>query len=255
MNCEKCQELLSDFLDDAMSAAERAAFSAHLEECLECYHAHSELDSVISFCRETRGQYDAPPNEQTLWLRIRNTVESEATARANAPHPIRQARRESWLTRAMHRSWQLSFSQMVTAIIAIVIFASLATILGVRSLQSNSGSATPSLNSTSNSSGNGTSGQTVALAASDGNSQVFELKDRPWQQQEINYLTQVVTERKSHWNPQVRADFERNLELLDQTVNESLQRLSAHPHDEVTEEMLNAALNDKMQLLKEFSDL
>lgn len=254
MNCEKCQELLSDFLDDAMTDAERAAFSAHLEECLSCYHAHSELDSILSFCRDARGQDDAPPNEQALWLRIRNTVESEATARANAPHPTRPARRESRLARAMRRSWELSFSQMVTAIIAIVIFASLATILGVRSLQSNSSSATPSLNSTSSTS-NGTSGQTVALAANDGGTQVSELKDRPWQQQEINYLTQMVAERKAHWNPQVRADFERNLELLDQTVNESLQRLSAHPHDEVTEEMLNAALNDKMQLLKEFSDL
>ena len=50
-------------------------------------------------------------------------------------------------------------------------------------------------------------------------------------------------------------DFERNLTLLDQTVDESLQKLTQHPHDEVTEEMLNSALNDKMQLLKEFSDL
>jgi anti-sigma factor RsiW len=247
MNCEKCQELLSDFLDDAMSDSERAAFNAHLEACLECYHAHSELDSILSFCRETRGQYDAPPNAQALWLRIRNTVES-----ATVPSHDRPAQHESWLTRAMRRSWELSFSQMMTAVVAIAIFASLATIFGVRSLQNNSGNATANL---SNAGSQTTAAASVAMTTNSDDSQVLELKDRPWQQQQINYLTRVVEERKSHWNPQLRADFERNLDLLDQTVNESLQKLSAHPHDEVTEEMLNAALNDKMQLLKEFSDL
>lgn len=247
MNCEKCQELLSDFLDDTMSDSERVTFNAHLEECIQCYNAHADLNSVVSFCRESRGQYDAPPNERALWLRIRNTVESESVAHASAQNPARQARRKSWLSRSMRRSWELSFSQMVTAVVAIVIFASLATVFSVRSLQNNSGSATANLNSTGV--------QTVALTTNDGGTQVFELKDRPWQQQQINYLTRVVEERKSHWNPQVRADFERNLDLLDQTVKESLQKLSAHPHDEVTEEMLNAAINDKMQLLSEFSDL
>ncbi|MDT5122714.1 MAG: hypothetical protein QOC96_2196 [Acidobacteriota bacterium] len=248
MNCEKCQELLSEFLDDAMNEAERATFSAHLEECLPCYNAHAEMNSIVSFCRDCRGDYDAPPNESALWLRIRNTVESESgAAHAAAQNPTRQARRESWLSRSMRRSWELSFSQMVTAVVAIVIFASLATVFSLRSLQNNSGSATTNLNSTG--------GQTVALTTNNGGAQVFELKDRPWQQQQINYLTQVVEQHKSHWNPQVRADFERNLDLLDQTVNESLQKLSVHPHDDVTEEMLDAALNDKMQLLKEFSDL
>ena len=195
------------------------------------------MSSIVSFCRESRGQYDAPPNDQALWLRIRNTVESEHVTNAAAQNPTRQARRESWLSRSMRRSWELSFSQMVTAVVAIIIFASLATVFSLRSLQNNSGSATTNLNSTG--------GQTVALTTSNGGAQVFELKDRPWQQQQINYLTQVVEQHKSHWNPQVRADFERNLDLLDQTVNESLQKLSVHPHDDVTEEMLNAACDGR----------
>src|ERR687884_316410 len=128
MNCEKCQKLLSDFLDDAMTDAERASFNAHLEECLPCYNVHAELDSIVSFCREHRGEYDAPPNESALWLRIRNTVEGEyarAAGQTNATH----ARRESWARRMMGRSWQLSFAQMVMAVAGIIVFASLATVL------------------------------------------------------------------------------------------------------------------------------
>src|ERR687883_2043612 len=97
MNCEKCQELLSDFLDEAMTDADRAAFNVHLEECLPCYNVHAELNSIVSFCRDHRGEYDAPPNERALWLRIRNTVESEfagASAQASA-QPA--AQRDSWV--------------------------------------------------------------------------------------------------------------------------------------------------------------
>jgi len=245
MNCEKCQELLSDFLDDALSDADRASFGAHLEECLQCFQAHAELDSIVSFCRETRGQYDAPPNEHALWLRIRNTVESQQSFAAvtAAQNSTQNFRRESWLKHALGRSWQLSFAQMVMAVIGIVVFASLATVVGLRGLRSNP-SNVADLNNT---------GSTPLALTSNAN---FKPDDKiVLQQQEMKYLIQVVDQRKSHWNPQVREDFERNLTLLDQTVKESLERLSQHPHDEVTEEMLNSALNDKMELLKEFSDL
>lgn len=251
MNCEKCQELFSDFLDDAMSDADRATFNAHLEECLQCFNVHAELNSIVSFCRDHRGEYDAPPNEGALWLRIRNTVESGtlAASASVSQNPGRAGQLENWWSRVMRRSWELSLSQMAMAVAAIIVFASLATVFSLRSLQNNSATASANLNSSGS--------QTVALTATgNGGSKVFEPRDRLWQQQqEINYLIQVVDQHKAHWNPQVRADFERNLNLLDETVNESLEKLSERPHDDVTEEMLNSALSDKMQLLKEFSDL
>jgi hypothetical protein len=37
-------------------------------------------------------------------------------------------------------------------------------------------------------------------------------------------------------------------------VNDSRQQLKQNPHDEISEEMLNAALNEKMELLKDFSE-
>jgi len=247
MNCEKCQEQLSDFLDGALSDAESASFSIHLEECLECFNVHAELDSIVVFCRDTRGEYDAPPNEHALWLRIRNTIESQPLAQAAARNSTRTAQRESWFKHALGRSWQLSFGQMVTAVVGIIIFASLATVVSLRTLKSgNPGAATEQYAT----GGNGT----VALMGPKDGAKNSEASDI-WQQQQIKYLIQVVDQHKVHWNPQVRADFERNLTLLDETVNESMRRLSAHPHDEVTEEMLNSALNDKMQLLQEFSDL
>jgi hypothetical protein len=248
MNCEKCNDLLSDFLDGAMSGEEQATFSRHLEDCLECFNVHAEINSIVSFCRENRGEYLAPPNEQALWLRIQNTIESESFISAAAQSSGRAAQRESWWSRIMGRSWELSFPQVAMAVVAIIVVASLATVFGLRGLQRvETNIASTNLSSRG--------GQTIALS---GNPKAPELGGRLWQQQQqIKYWSQVVEERKAHWNPQVRADFEHNLNLLDETVQESMKKLSEQPqvHDEVTEEMLNSALNDKMQLLKEFSDL
>jgi len=53
----------------------------------------------------------------------------------------------------------------------------------------------------------------------------------------------------------MRDTFDRNLKVIDQAVNDSLSELNKNPHDEVSEEMLNSALNEKLALLKEFADL
>jgi anti-sigma factor RsiW len=250
MNCEKCQELLSDYLDGAMSGEDHTKFGAHLEECFPCFNAHAEMNSILSFCREHRGEYVAPPNEHALWLRIQNTIESELHASANAQNSVRSAGRESWWSRMMGRSWQLSLPQMAAAVVAIIMVASLATFFGLRSTQ-NAGTG----GNVASAEVGTRDGQSLALS---GDLHAVDLNNRlSQQQQQIKYWSQIVEERKAHWNPQVRADFEHNLNLLDETVQDSIKKLSARPteHDEVTEEMLDSALNDKMQLLKEFSDL
>jgi len=53
----------------------------------------------------------------------------------------------------------------------------------------------------------------------------------------------------------MRDTFDRNLQVIDQAVNDSLSELNRNPHDDVSEEMLNVALSEKLALLKEFSEL
>jgi anti-sigma factor RsiW len=246
MNCEKCQELLSDFLDGAIGDADRSTFDAHLQECLPCFNVHAEMNSIVTFCRETRGEDLAPPNPQALWLRILNTVEIEqaTAARAAATNPKGASQRENWWSRMMGRSWELSLPQVAMAVVAIIVVASLATVFSLRGLEKGVANLGEAVAATSN---GGARGGAPAAALMNTN--------YDWQQQQIKYWNQVVEQRKVNWNPQVRADFERNLSLLDETVRESLDKLSQQPHDDLTEEMLNSALDDKMQLLKEFSDL
>jgi hypothetical protein len=249
MNCEECQGLLSDFLDGELSGAGHTSLSAHLEECLSCLSARQELDSIIGFCRDCRGEDEAPPNERALWIRIRNTIEAEqgAAVAAIANAPARNARRANRWAGIMDRSWELSFSQMTGAIAAIVITVALATIFGIHSMQGGLGPNRQGALAT----GNSLQGQQQGMTPS-----VGALDERMRQQQlTIEYWNQRVEQRKARWNPQVREAFERNVSMLDQTVEDSRRVLIQNPHDEVYEEMLNTALNDKMELLKEFSDM
>ena len=226
MNCERCQELISDLLDGALSSKDAANLNLHLEECLDCAIVRDDLESVLSFCRADRGHYEEPPNEHALWLRIRNTLEATASA---TPGPV--SRKLSWLD-FFNRSWQLSFPQLAAAVSAIVLVVALATVVGIR--RWDSPTDTPPVLSQAK----------------------FKLNDRMWQQQQtISYWNNRIATNRVRWSPQMRDTFDRNLSVIDQSLNDSLNELNKNPHDDVSEEMLNAALNEKIALLKEFSEL
>lgn len=241
MNCEKCQELLSDFLDGALPDGVHRQMCAHMEECLECFHLRGELDEIVTFCRESRGQYDAPPNERALWLRIRNTIESEPRT-LSVGAVASNITRVHWWSRLMDRHWEMTLPQLAAAVSVIIIAVALGTAFSLRQVTNN-----PRPETATNNVGAQSSTSARSLAS--------DVDDRMRSQQvAIDYWYDRVRERKRRWNPQIREAFERNLGVLDQAVEDSRQRLKANPHDEVSEEMLNSALNDKMELLKEFSD-
>jgi len=229
MNCEVCQELIHDLIDGSISRSDESLLNTHLKDCLDCESVQQDLESIIGFCRAQRGQYEAPPNEHALWLRIRNVVEAELPARvANTPEP-----QGSFLGRLLGRSWELSLPQLAASTVAIVLLVSLATVVGIRRW--------------------GNTEPTVIGAAKN---EASNVNDRFSQRrQAISYWNQRVELNKARWSPEMRETFERNLKVIDEAVANSLNELNRDPHDEISEQMLNESLNDKLALLKEFSDL
>lgn len=234
MNCYKCQGLISDFLEGALSQEEQNTLSLHLDECLDCADVRNDLQSIVGFCRSQRGQYTAPPNEKALWLRIINVIEAEGAAATVATQAPARRNWTAWIG----KTWELSFPQLAAAGAAIVLVVSLSTAVGLRRWQS---SGVNTVSAPGNSS--------LSLAAENLRSRISQ------QQQAINYWNQRVEYNKARWSPQMRETFDRNLKVIDDTVNTSFDTLSRNPHDEVSEEMLNAALNEKLSLLREFAEL
>jgi hypothetical protein len=235
MNCEKCQELIGDLVDGGLSREDESTLSLHLEECLACVDVRNDLQSIVAFCQSHRGEYSAPPNAATLWLRIRNVIEAESPSLVAAAAQARPAGKSFW-SNWMSRSWELSMPQLAASAAAIVLVVSLGTAVGLRRWENAQGSG--------------------PVTSSRTNAGTTNVRDRMWQQQQaINYWNQRVETNKVRWNQEMRDTFDRNLKVIDQAVNDSLNELNRDPHDEVSEEMLNAALNEKLALLREFSDL
>jgi len=237
MNCEKCQELLSELLDGALPGGERAQLNAHLDGCGDCAAAREELTAIVSVARDASAVLAAPPNEAALWLRIRNTVEAEADASvasaARAAAAVSPARESFW-ARLTGRQLVLSLPQVASAAALVAVAVSLVTAFGMRSV----------------------------LTGSEPQPQPQAFRQaarRPMQQNPdvmmIDYLKQRVDERKVRWNPRMRAAYEQNMSVIDATVNEMLQELDRTPYDTITNETLNSAMRDKVELLKEFSEL
>src|SRR5215211_2069957 len=128
MNCETCQGLIHDLIDGSITQRDEFTLNTHLGECLDCDSVRQDLASIVGFCRTQRGQYEAPPNEQAMWLRIRNSIEAELPGRTNTnTEPSR-----SFFTRWLGRSWELSLPQLAASAVAIVLLVSLATVVGLR---------------------------------------------------------------------------------------------------------------------------
>jgi hypothetical protein len=217
-------------IDGSLDTQDQNRLETHLSTCTDCADARTDLSALVGFCREHRGEYEAVPNERALWLRISNTIESELAATKSASVPAGAG----WWFRMMNRSWQLSFPQLATSIAATVLVAVLVTFIGLRAFNG-SGPRTAGLNFPS-------AGETV--------------QDRYRQQaQVIDYWNQRVELNKARWSPQMRETFDRNMSVIDAAVNDSMGRLNQNPHDEISEDILNAALGDKIALLKEFAEL
>ena len=242
MNCEKCQELLSEFLDDLLSFAERSEIEAHLQECAPCLTAHQELVSILNVCDTYSDEYDSPPNPQALWLRISNLIESEQQlARAANTNPLSEGIRESWWDRLGKRTWQVSLPQLLSGIAGIAVAVALFTTIALRGVSDRNGNeAIRPFGPNS----------TMAATYSGGAEDRFRQ-----QQQVIDYWNQRIEQRKAQWDRRTREAFERNLRVLDEAVAQYQNALTQNPQDEVYQEALDSALENKVAMLRGFSEL
>ncbi|MCA1618999.1 MAG: zf-HC2 domain-containing protein [Acidobacteria bacterium] len=233
MNCEKCQELLSDYLDGTLGYAEHAAVGAHVAECPLCEAERADFHSIIAVAREARGHLFAPTDERALWLRVRDTVEAESLP-ARAASAEAQAAGGFW-SRLFGRRFELSLPQLAAAAAALIVAVSTATTFAVRR------------------EGSGQRGG-VAAARRVVSDEFYPRTHLEQHEASLNYWEQRVQARKASWNPRMRASFDRSVYVLDQTVSDSLDDLRQNPHDEIAEQMLNSALRDKLELMREFGE-
>jgi hypothetical protein len=238
MNCDECKNLISVFMDDELDEARASGVRTHLAVCDDCARVCEDLASILDVCTTETPSEILPPNSKALWCRINNIIESE---KKPEPPPTEQPK---------GRLWRFSFIQVSTAVVCIALVSSIFTIIAIRSY------SRPSADTAMRSAASQTMFEKVlgkvGLMETPQQARDRRLKE---QQAAIDYWNERVQTRRVQWDRITREAFDRNLQVIDQSVGEYTMILSQDPDDELSGEMLDSVLNDKMNMLREFSGL
>jgi anti-sigma factor RsiW len=245
MNCKICQENLSQYIDGELDAKQASEIKVHLSICADCAKINEDFVQLLGFCNQDNFQEVEPPNSQAMWCRINNIIENEVKPEISKEAQIKEQNR-GLIDRIWSSSWSFSFAQVSSAVLGIAVISCLLTIVAVKNFSSSdeSNEVHQSLFERSL--------VKVGLLDSVKDTREKRLKQ---QQTTIDYWNLRVQQRRQQWNAHLREAFDRNLREIDQVVFEYTQILEENPNDEVSGEMLDTALNDKVELLREFSEL
>ncbi len=244
MNCEKCQQLISVYLDNELEKKVSFEVQMHLALCAECAKVCEDFAMIVDFC-ETEDFL--PPNSKALWCRINNLIENETNPKNTQEYNQPQTKK-GFFARAWSNRWQLSLSQVISAVLGVALISSLLTVVGIK-------------NYTAANDGLGANGSPTVFEKVLGKfglvetaQQIRENRNKA-QQTTIDYWNNRVQIRRIQWDTHLREAFDRNLDEINQVVFEYNKILQENPQDELSGEMLDSALNEKVELLREFADL
>ncbi len=235
---------MSAYLDLELDEASSEDVRAHLSVCLDCVGVCKDLANLID---DSRPDEDGPlpPNPQALWLRINNIIEGEVNAEIAKENKAKVAELAAAATKGR---WHLSFPQLASALFGIALVSSILTFIGVRHyVQPNDDFAQSS--------------EPTVVDRVLGKLGLVEtpqqLRKRKMEEREaaIAYWDKRVQLRRGQWDAHLRDAFDRNLNEINQAVSEYSLILEENPQDDLSGEMLDTALNEKMELLREFSEL
>jgi hypothetical protein len=241
MNCGECKDLIGSFMDNELAEAQASEVRMHLAVCLECAEVCEDLASLIDVC-SAEADETVPPNPQALWCRINNIIENEAKAAAQSSAAEPAPRR---------RLWQLSFAQLSAAVVCVAIISSLLTVVAVRNYTGPQEADFVSRSQASQTTFEKILSR-VGLAETPHQARERRLKE---QEAAIEYWNARVETKRHQWNRTTRDAFERNLQAIDDSVREYRMILSDDPDDDLSGEMLDAVMTEKMNLLRDFADL
>lgn len=244
MNCENCQELLSEFIDGELEEKVSAEIETHLSLCAECAELHEDFAGILLVCdKKDLTEDTTPTNPQAMWCRINNIIEAEIKSELAKEEKVQL---EKSLVEK-RRFWSFSFSQIAASIIGIAVISSVLTFVGLR-------------NSSVTEVSSQASQQTLfekALSKIGLADTPQQARDRRMREQQvaIDYWNKRVESRRNQWDKNIREAFDRNLREVNQVVTEYHEILQTNPQDDLSGEMLDSAMREKMELLREFSEL
>ncbi|MFL6375464.1 MAG: zf-HC2 domain-containing protein [Pyrinomonadaceae bacterium] len=240
MNCDDCKASISALMENDLEESRAESVRMHLAECFACADVCEEVAAIVNEAAVDGEDLLGDHHSKQIWCRINNVIEGEQTslAQQSVPEPPRRG------------LWQLSFWQLVSGLTCIAIVSSLLTVVAIRNYYEPA--ATDSLAKSTSTSLVDRVLMKVGLAETPQQQLERRLRER---QATIDYWNARVQVRRTQWDAQTRAAFDRNLREIDDSLNEYQMILQRDPEDELSVEMMDSVLNEKTDLLRDFSDL
>jgi hypothetical protein len=239
MNCQDCKALISPFMENDLEESRANFVRMHLADCGECALVCEELAAIMDVVATEGEELLADHHSRQIWCRINNVIEGEQNL---APQSVPETPKKGL--------WHLSFWQLASGLACIAIVSSLLTVVAIRNYYEPA--ADESLAKTTSRSFMDRVLMKVGLAETPEQQLERRLRER---QATIDYWNARVQVRRNQWDSQTRAAFDRNLREIDDSLNEYHAILQRDPEDELSVEMMDSVLNEKTDLLRDFSDL
>jgi hypothetical protein len=240
MNCDECKNLISVFLDSELDESTAIDVRMHLALCADCTRICADFASILDVVSEGPSLV-LPPNSQALWCRINNIIENDIETDKAIPPPEPET----------GRFWRFSIGQLAAAVLCIAIVSSLVTIVAVRSYFPPEPAEFAVKSASERTLLDKMLGK-LGLAETPQQMRERRLKQH---QEAIDYWNARVQNRRMKWDDMTRDAFDRNLRVIDQSVSEFSMILQRNPDDDLSGEMLDSVMDDKMKLLRDFADL
>lgn len=230
MECRAVVSSLSDYLDGRniwMSDDEVDQIETHLTSCPACRNLKLEFNEIKNAACELP-LHTPPP---ALWTRISNAIESEIST---GNRPARESQYASgWWKRLTSRKFTFSLPQLAAAgaLAAILIFGRVSGIFG----------ANP---------------ESLFKEAQSATLPKLRLPEEDKIKADLEPLLKAVNERKAQWDAQRRADFERRMNKIEESLELCRSsKLEGDLNDSGRLEMIRALYDEQRQLLEDVQRL
>jgi anti-sigma factor RsiW len=219
-------ERLSDYLDDELAPAERAAAAAHLAQCAECSATLEELRRVVA---RARGLESTGPAAD-LWPGIAQRIGA-------GTGPVRA------VSAAKERRVSFSLPQLLAAGIALMVLSGGSVWLLRPSGASGVPVATQPLPAP------------VAAAAGPGTAVSWQRRAAPGYDAAVSELEQVLQQGRGRLDTTTVRVLEQNLRVIDQAIEQARRAVAADSANAYLNSHLAETMRRKLDLLRQAASL
>lgn len=243
MPCSRYRESAHELVDGTIGPIRRAELESHMDGCLDCRSLVRDLETI----RAAAASLDPMEPPARVWLQVAGRLRQEGRVRAlpgSSPAHARSARHGALLA--------------IAAVLMMAVGASIAMLVS-RLATSNATSpdaTSPATIATTAPGGNAAPGATVQDVETE-----FRLAEQHYQNaiaklEQAAGLDQAASAGQASGDqamldPQTAAMLQKNLQVIDQAINESRSALRAEPQSAAARDSLFDALKRKVALLQD----